>query len=196
MACLSATTGRPGFASALWCASTCRHCRRTPSSSARRWKSTSTIASNVTASTTYRVTQAWEEATATWETMGESFGEAYGRSVFDPRQGRHWEGFDITDLVRGWMGGSPNDGVMLRGSEEPVTQDPLRYDFWGIEAREGGQFPPSARHSLATAVVPPLAVASCFASFLASIFCCTSTWTFFSMTEVAASVAAVSSRRR
>ena len=92
--------------------------------------------------TTYRVTQAWEEETATWETMVESFGEAYGRSVFDPRQGRHWEGFDITDLVRGWVGGSPNDGVMLRGSEEPVTQDPLRYDFWGIEAREGGQFPP------------------------------------------------------
>ena len=92
--------------------------------------------------TAYRVTQAWDEATATWESAAESFGEPYGRSVLDPREGRHWEGFDITDLVRVWASGGPNEGVMLRGGEEPVTQDPLRYDFWGIEAREGQQFPP------------------------------------------------------
>ena len=92
--------------------------------------------------TTYRVTQPWDEATATWESTGDSFGEAYGRSVFDPREGRHWEGFDITALVRVWASGGPNEGVMLRGAEEPVSQDPLRYDFWGIEAREGGEFPP------------------------------------------------------
>lgn len=92
--------------------------------------------------TTYRVTQAWGEETATWETMGESFGEAYGRGILDPREGRHWEAFDMTDLVRLWVSGSANNGVMLRGGEDPVTQDPLRYDFWGIEAREGRQFTP------------------------------------------------------
>jgi hypothetical protein len=86
--------------------------------------------------TTYRVTNPWDEETATWNTVAQSVGEAHGLADFDPRDGRHWVSFDIIQLVRHWQDGTPNFGVMLRGGEEPVSQDPLLYDFWGIEARE------------------------------------------------------------
>lgn len=92
--------------------------------------------------TSYRMTQAWGEESATWRTSADALGEAYGSAEFYPRQGRYWASFDITDLAQKWREGAPNYGVLLRGGEEPVSSDPVLFDFWGIEAREGLNFPP------------------------------------------------------
>lgn len=85
----------------------------------------------------YRVTQAWDEATATWLSHGEALAEGYGATKLDPASLRRWVRLDVTDLVNRWLTDTPNHGVMLRGIETPVSAEPLRYDFWGIEAREG-----------------------------------------------------------
>lgn len=88
--------------------------------------------------TAHRATRPWDETTATWETQGDAVGEAYGVAKLQPALVHRWVSLDVTALAQAWLRGVPNDGVMLRGAEEPIGEQPLVYDFWGIETREGG----------------------------------------------------------
>jgi hypothetical protein len=68
----------------------------------------------------YRVTSPWAEGDATWNNMGEVYGEAYGSTDVGTAWG--WYGLDVTDLVRTWLTGVyPNYGIMLRGREGHQT---------------------------------------------------------------------------
>lgn len=87
--------------------------------------------------TAHRATRAWDEATVTWQAYGAGMGESYGMAKLQPALVQTWVSVDVTELVRAWQRGTPNDGILLRGPEEPVSEQPLIYDFWGIEAREG-----------------------------------------------------------
>ncbi|MFN8471427.1 MAG: DNRLRE domain-containing protein [Anaerolineae bacterium] len=77
-----------------------------------------------------RVTGAWGEEEATWNTSLNLAGELYGRGVMVARQ--RWLSIDLTRLVADWHGATPNYGIMLVGREESP------YDWWSIEAREDG----------------------------------------------------------
>lgn len=87
--------------------------------------------------TAHRASRAWDEMTVTWEEHGDGMGEAYGVAKLQPSLVRTWVSLDVTGLVQAWQRGTPNDGILLRGPETPVDEQPLVYDFWGIETREG-----------------------------------------------------------
>ncbi len=85
----------------------------------------------------HRAPRAWDEATVTWQEYGEAMAEAYGVAKLQPALVQSWVSVDVTGLVQAWQRGTPNDGILLRGPETPVSEQPLLYDFWGIETREG-----------------------------------------------------------
>lgn len=85
----------------------------------------------------HRATRAWDEMTVTWEAYGDGVGEMYGVTKLRPALVQTWVSVDVTGLIQAWQRGTPNDGILLLGPETPVSEQPLRYDFWGIEAREG-----------------------------------------------------------
>ena len=53
----------------------------------------------------------------TWDNQPVA-GESYGSAVIPYLGAGLWYSFDVTELVRGWVGGSfPNEGLMVRGHE-------------------------------------------------------------------------------
>ena len=95
-----------------------------------------------TSLTVYRVSEPWQEMTATWNSTAHASAETFDVQKLSVSSVGHWVSFDVTRLVGYWVRGVPNNGVMVRGSEAPLSQLPLVYDYWGIEAREGEAFPP------------------------------------------------------
>lgn len=77
--------------------------------------------------TVYRTSASWSESSVTWNTQPGS-AEAYG-SASIPSRTWGWYSFDVTDLVRGWVGGSySNYGLMVRGPESSGS-DSARLGF-------------------------------------------------------------------
>ncbi|MEU8249220.1 DNRLRE domain-containing protein [Nonomuraea sp. NPDC048916] len=68
------------------------------------------------------VTSAWEESTATWNSISAAIGEVAGTATYQPPRASLWHGYPITDVVRGWVDGSrPNHGVMVKAVDESVA---------------------------------------------------------------------------
>jgi hypothetical protein len=66
--------------------------------------------------TTYRISESWDELTATWNVQP-AYAEAYGSSPFTYCN-TGWKSLDVTALVRAWVNGAyPNNGVLLRAAE-------------------------------------------------------------------------------
>ncbi|MFC5833981.1 DNRLRE domain-containing protein [Nonomuraea insulae] len=68
------------------------------------------------------VTSAWEESTATWNSINAAMGEVAGTATYQPPQASLWHAYPMTGLVRGWVDGSkPNHGVMVKAVNESVA---------------------------------------------------------------------------
>ncbi len=65
--------------------------------------------------TPYRITSDWQEEDVTWNTQP-SIGSSYG-SVSIAHGAWGWYSFNVTNLVRDWVNGTGNYGIMLRGPE-------------------------------------------------------------------------------
>ena len=79
------------------------------------WKTSAPVRSMLL--TTRRLTKLWDEDEATWELMGEGFGEAFGSKVVEGYTAG-WVSIDVTALVQQWVSGYvPNYGVGLTGAE-------------------------------------------------------------------------------
>ena len=67
----------------------------------------------------HRVTDAWEEATVTWD----SFADSYDMGVEGAfTSGYGWHAIDVTSLVEAWMDGTyPNHGFLLEQDLSDVT---------------------------------------------------------------------------
>jgi hypothetical protein len=65
--------------------------------------------------TPYQVVGNWQEEGVTWNTQP-YFGGSYG-SVYILHGAWGWYSFDVTGLVRSWVNGTSNYGIMLRGPE-------------------------------------------------------------------------------
>jgi hypothetical protein len=65
--------------------------------------------------TTYQITGDWQEEGVTWN-IRPSPGTSYG-SVPILHSAWGWYSFDVTELVRSWVNGDSNYGIMLRGPE-------------------------------------------------------------------------------
>lgn len=72
----------------------------------------------------HRVTAAWTEGSATWNSVGSAFDPAVAATI-DAAAGSGERTADLTALVQGWVsGGSANDGVLLE--EAPVLKTEFR----------------------------------------------------------------------
>ncbi|MFB4283919.1 DNRLRE domain-containing protein [Nonomuraea sp. MTCD27] len=68
------------------------------------------------------VTSAWEDDTATWNSINAAMGEVAGTATYQPPQAGLWHTYPITGLVRSWLDGSkPNHGVMIKAVNETVA---------------------------------------------------------------------------
>jgi len=71
----------------------------------------------------YRLTQAWSEYNVTW-TNQPSYTQVHAASAAVPPGQGGWEGpvlwmrWDVTEIVRDWMSGAPNFGVLVRDTQE------------------------------------------------------------------------------
>jgi len=74
----------------------------------------------------YRLTQAWDEYSVNWANQPNYSEEHHATSAVPPGQGG-WEGpplymdWDITEIVRDWLSGTPNHGVLIRDTQENAT---------------------------------------------------------------------------
>jgi len=67
--------------------------------------------------TVYRTDSSWSELDVTWD-LRPSIDEAFDAVSVEYEGVDQWYAFDITDLVRGWVGGSwPNYGLAILGPE-------------------------------------------------------------------------------
>lgn len=71
--------------------------------------------------TIHRVKKVWQEATASWNTMGsESDSRVYSSLALPSSATNTWVEWDVTDLVREWLGSAyPNFGLAIHGQEGP-----------------------------------------------------------------------------
>jgi len=70
----------------------------------------------------HRLTQSWDEETATWRNMGEaSDARRYDtRTIGGFYENNTWVEWDVTELVKEWhSGASPNQGLAIHGQEGP-----------------------------------------------------------------------------
>ena len=66
--------------------------------------------------TAYRISESWDEMTATWNTQP-AYAEAYGSASFVSCN-TDWKSFDVTALVQAWVNGTySNYGILLRSPE-------------------------------------------------------------------------------
>jgi hypothetical protein len=71
----------------------------------------------------YRITQPWGEYNVTWGNQPNYTEDHHATTAVPPGQGG-WEGpllymdWDITDIVKDWLSGAPNYGVMVRDTQE------------------------------------------------------------------------------
>ena len=70
----------------------------------------------------HRLTQSWDEDTATWRNMGESSdARRYDtRTIGGWHENNSWVEWDVTELVKEWHSGTfPNQGLAIHGQEGP-----------------------------------------------------------------------------
>ncbi|MEU4743506.1 DNRLRE domain-containing protein, partial [Actinosynnema sp. NPDC023658] len=77
-----------------------------------------------------RVTKAWDEATATWNSMNTAFAEAATGTQTKPATvSSAWHSFDVRNLVQSWLSGATaNYGFMLKTKTEAPQLGGLRYE--------------------------------------------------------------------
>jgi TGF-beta propeptide len=73
---------------------------------------------------TRRVTAAWSEDTATWNTINSAFAEAgLSTQVKQVNRANVWHEFDVHNIAQSWVSGSaPNFGVMLKATNEALSR--------------------------------------------------------------------------
>ncbi len=80
----------------------------------------------------YRVTEAWNESTANWNTMNDKFDASRVEGTFESNRNYFEENgairpfgssTDITSLVQKWYTGTPNYGIMLKANTERYRTD-------------------------------------------------------------------------
>lgn len=73
---------------------------------------------------TRRVTRAWSEDTATWNTINTAFAEAgLSTQVKRVNVANVWHEFDVRNMAQAWISGSaPNHGVMLKATNEALSR--------------------------------------------------------------------------
>lgn len=72
-----------------------------------------------------RVSAAWTEGTATWNTVGNAFDPAAVAGTIDAASGQGLRTADVTGLVQGWVSGAyANDGLLIE--ETPTTKTEFR----------------------------------------------------------------------
>ncbi|MEU4446911.1 DNRLRE domain-containing protein [Actinosynnema sp. NPDC050801] len=77
-----------------------------------------------------RVTAAWNEATATWNSMNAAFAEAATGTQTKPATvSSAWHSFDVRNIVQSWLtSATTNHGFMLKAKTEAPQLGGLRYE--------------------------------------------------------------------
>ena len=96
--------------------------------------------------TAHRITESWNEETANWNTMNDKYdskvedfcwitmSELVANTILTVAS----NSFDITNLVKKWYSGTPNNGVMLKSyREEELTDTPVAMCFSKNNTVEG-----------------------------------------------------------
>lgn len=90
--------------------------------------------------TAYRITGTWSENVVTWNNAP-GFAESYGTVLIPDPLGddyaSEWREIDVTGLVNVWLGGTPNQGVMVRGYEVSNPNDPNTIAVWLLQKGTG-----------------------------------------------------------
>lgn len=126
---------------------------------------------------TYRLTQPWEEFSVNWANQPNYTEEHRATSPVPPGQGG-WDGpvlymdWDITDIVRDWLSGKANYGVMIRDAQEDA---PVQYTTQFFQ--NSNKTPDSSYHpQLIVTYVNPESVAALLAVFVAEGLFITFRW--------------------
>ena len=112
--------------------------------------------------TSYRVTRAWTESSATWNGTADAFAEAYGSVTVFADENQKFVSLDVTGLAQAWANGNQtNYGIMLRGAEGGETnwkQFGTRELGPGFEPRLVIQYspPPATATPTPTPTQPPV----------------------------------------
>jgi RHS repeat-associated protein len=71
-----------------------------------------------------RVTAAWADTTATWNSINTAFAEAgLGTATRQANQSAAWHSFDVKNIVQTWLNGTqPNYGFMLKATDETLNR--------------------------------------------------------------------------
>jgi hypothetical protein len=94
------------------------------------------LATDSTPINLHRVTAAWDEATATWDTIGSQYDVTPAISFAPAERGRYVQ-VDITALTQAWLSGaSPNHGILLK-----VPQPASDHTLMSKEAADATQQP-------------------------------------------------------
>lgn len=77
-----------------------------------------------------RVTTAWDEATATWNSINSAIAEAgIGTQTKPANVNGNWHSFDIRNIAQAWVSGTAaNHGVMLKAKNEAPQLGGVRYE--------------------------------------------------------------------
>ncbi len=78
---------------------------------------------------THRMTLAWAESTATWNSSSSGVGELGGTAVKPANLGSAWHTFNVKAIVQAWVNGTQaNNGFLLKAQSETLNQGGPRYE--------------------------------------------------------------------
>ena len=72
-----------------------------------------------------RLASSWDESSVTWNSHQPVWGDALGRGTADAANG--WKTVDATNIVKEWLSGAPNYGVVFQTDETPANQNQRVY---------------------------------------------------------------------
>ncbi|SFB50385.1 RHS repeat-associated core domain-containing protein [Amycolatopsis marina] len=86
-----------------------------------------------------RITQAWSEDTATWNSANQDFAEAgLSTAVKQANKANVWHEFDVRNIAQSWVSGSAqNHGLMLKATDEALNRGGAIYQ--AAEFAYGGE---------------------------------------------------------
>jgi hypothetical protein len=102
--------------------------------------------------TIHRVTDAWTEAGATWETMSDRYASSVLATIPPQASGGVWVPVNLTGQVQAWVNGQPNFGLLLASVAEGVHGE--------YHSRENGSNPPRLDIVVGNAPASPVAISA------------------------------------
>ena len=88
------------------------------------------------------VSGAWSPGTVTWNSINAALGDVAGTASFNPAQTNAWTSFPVTEMVRGWVGGTrPNNGFVVKAANEATSAGGPIYAAGEVPGAPAGEWP-------------------------------------------------------